>query len=200
MERYVVPADNSCMFTAAAYCLDAQHRQELGATFRAAVADAVRADPVAWTEAVLGRPPADYCSYILQPTTWGGGIELSVLAARHKCEVVAVDIRTRRPLVFGEDAGYARRVYLIYDGLHYDALHRREPGGGVTTVFSPTDEQAFREAVAVAEEAHRTRQYTDTANFTLRCLACGAGLVGERDALTHARDTGHTNFSEYDKA
>jgi ubiquitin thioesterase OTU1 len=69
--------------------------------------------------------------------------------------------------------------------------------GEVTTIFAADDAHAFAGAMAVAEEAHRTRQFTDTANFTLRCIACNVGLVGERDAMTHARDSGHTNFTEY---
>lgn len=41
------------------------------------------------------------------------------------------------------------------------------------------------------------RQYTDTANFTLRCGVCYIGVRGEKEAAEHAQQTGHQNFSEY---
>ena len=53
------------------------------------------------------------------------------------------------------------------------------------------------QAHALVEEAHRARKFTDTSGFTLRCLVCQAGLVGEAGALEHAKKTGHANFSEY---
>ena len=46
-------------------------------------------------------------------------------------------------------------------------------------------------------QAHNARQFTDVANFTLRCGACQKGLKGEKEALEHAKATGHSNFSEY---
>lgn len=35
----------------------------------------------------------------------------------------------------------------------------------------------------------------DIANFTLRCGVCQIGLKGEKEAVEHAKATGHTNFS-----
>ena len=42
----------------------------------------------------------------------------------------------------------------------------------------------------------QARQFTDTANFTLRCLTCGQRLVGQKDAQAHAELTKHTSFGE----
>ena len=41
------------------------------------------------------------------------------------------------------------------------------------------------------------RKFTDTGNFTLRCLVCQRGLVGQEGAMAHAKETGHSNFCEY---
>lgn len=41
------------------------------------------------------------------------------------------------------------------------------------------------------------RSFTDTANFTLRCGTCLVGLKGEKEAVEHAKSTGHANFQEY---
>jgi ubiquitin thioesterase OTU1 len=47
------------------------------------------------------------------------------------------------------------------------------------------------------EAAHAARAFTDTASFTLRCGACQLGLKGEKEAVEHAKATGHSNFTEY---
>ena len=44
---------------------------------------------------------------------------------------------------------------------------------------------------------HSSKSFTDTANFTLRCGVCNCGLKGEKEAVEHAKQTGHQNFSEY---
>lgn len=52
-------------------------------------------------------------------------------------------------------------------------------------------------AKQLATKAQTARAFTDTANFTLRCGVCQIGLKGEKEAVEHAKTTGHTNFSEY---
>jgi hypothetical protein len=62
---------------------------------------------------------------------------------------------------------------------------------------SPDAADIERGAQRLAEAAHAARQFTDTANFTLRCGVCQLGLRGEKEAVVHAKETGHTNFAEY---
>ena len=71
---------------------------------------------------------------------------------------------------------------------------------GDVTIFPSSGEEAEavdRKARIVVEEAHRARQFTDVANFSLRCLVCQKGLKGESEAVAHAKATGHQNFGEY---
>jgi ubiquitin thioesterase OTU1 len=67
---------------------------------------------------------------------------------------------------------------------------------GPTTIMDCTP-QVLEAAVALAREAQAARQFTDTSQFALRCLVCQKGLVGQEDAVKHATETGHQNFSEY---
>lgn len=46
-------------------------------------------------------------------------------------------------------------------------------------------------------QAHEAKQYTDTGNFTLQCGICKLGVKGEKEALKHAKETGHQSFQEY---
>jgi ubiquitin thioesterase OTU1 len=52
-------------------------------------------------------------------------------------------------------------------------------------------------AEALVSKLHNTRKFTDTANFTLRCGVCGQGLKGQKEAVEHAKSSGHQNFQEY---
>jgi len=115
--RHSVPADNSCLFTAVGWLLSLAADAP---ALRRACAAAVLADPAAFSSAVLGRAPADYAAHICRSATWGGGIELAVLARAHATELAAVEVRSGTLYVFGEGAGFSKRAYLVFDGMHYD--------------------------------------------------------------------------------
>ena len=168
LEVQPVPADNSCLYTACGYLLDgvtgasgdgslplptAGRRMDRAPALRSAAAAHILSHADAFTGAVLGRPPLEHAAFVNRRDTWGGGVELRALAEAHATELAVADIRTRRVAVFGEEAGFARRAYLLYDGVHYDALHRRD-AGGMVTLFAPGD--AVAEAQALEGEArHR---------------------------------------------
>eukprot|EP00913_Durusdinium_trenchii_P024872 g23346.t1 len=175
--RHEIPADNSCLFNSVAYALN-DSGDDKASELRGMVAGLVLSDPETWTEAMLGKPPEEYADWIQDSEHWGGGIELAILATSHEMEtrsgkeIAAVDIQTLRVSVFGEGQGFRRRALLIYDGIHYDVL-------------------------AVAKEAQIARNFTDVGRFTLRCVSCQKGLVGQQDAVEHAKATGYINFTEY---
>ncbi|XP_042142877.1 ubiquitin thioesterase OTU1 [Ixodes scapularis] len=162
------------------------------------IADAVAADRETYTEAFLGRPNREYCTWILNEDHWGGAIELAVLSRHYDLEMVAVDAQSARLHRFGEDRGYDQRILLLYDGIHYDplVLEPLEPGRPPQTLFSAHDDTVLALALELAREAKASRQYTDVRNFTLRCLACDMGLVGQDQARKHAAETGHLGFGE----
>ena len=129
LRRHVIPADNSCLFGAVALALGAEDLREL-------VAGLILSDPESWSEAMLGRPPEAYAEWIQEKEHWGGGIELAVLARHFETEMATVDVQTLRVSIFGELEGYEQRVWLIYDGIHYDLLVRPGPEGAQRTGFS----------------------------------------------------------------
>ena len=65
------------------------------------------------------------------------------------------------------------------------------------TSFEVGNAAVVEAAVALARKAQAARQFTDTSKFALRCLVCQQGLIGQEDAVKHATETGHQNFSEY---
>lgn len=88
-----VPDDNSCLFSAVALVIGEKGG---AATLRRVVADAIRADPTTYSEAMLGQPPDAYARRMLEPNTWGGAIELKVLSDHARLEIDSVDVQSGR--------------------------------------------------------------------------------------------------------
>ncbi|CAL9017626.1 unnamed protein product [Prunus brigantina] len=200
--RRVIPSDNSCLFNAVGYVMD--HDKKKAHELRQVIAATVASDPTKYSEAFLGKPNEEYCAWILDSEKWGGAIELSILADYYGREIAAYDIQTTRCDLYGQEKKYSERSLLIYDGLHYDAL-AMSPFEGAPEEFDQTI-FAVRDstigpveglALNLVKEQQSKRRYTDTANFTLRCGVCQLGLVGQKEAVEHARATGHVNFQEY---
>ena len=183
--RHVIPADNNCLFAAIGHC--AATKDDL----RAAVRAFIRAHADVYTEAVLGRPVAAYLAWISDKAHWGGAIECAILAECLGLEIAVVDIRTARAYIFGEGKSFRNRMYLLYDGVHYDCLVRP-----TQCIIDALDTDAMADAIAIASEMQRTRQFTNMDGFSLRCLVCSEGLTGAADAQKHAARTGHANFAE----
>ncbi|CAI9612371.1 unnamed protein product [Staurois parvus] len=197
--RRVVPADNSCLFTSVYYVVEGGvYDPACAPDMRSLIAEIVASDPTSYSEAVLGKSNEEYCSWIRRDDTWGGAIEVSILSKFYQCEICVVDTQTVRIDRFGEDAGYSRRVLLIYDGIHYDPLQRQFPDPSMPpmTIFSTTDDDALVQALELADEARKKRKFTDVNRFALRCMVCQKGLTGQSAARDHAKETGHTNFGE----
>merc|ERR1712187_1093963 len=86
------------------------------------VATEVRSNPARWDEATLGKPPAEYVNFILNPIRWGGQVELAILSSAYKVEIAVLEVQSGRCDAYGEGSGYSRRVYLLHSGIHFDAV------------------------------------------------------------------------------
>jgi ubiquitin thioesterase OTU1 len=79
----------------------------------------------------------------------------------------------------GQGKGYKQRVFLVYDGLHYDAFGLNPMPDGPedfdTTVFSPNDDYVCRNALTIVRGLKEKHLYTDTGSFRLLCGDCQAG-------------------------
>lgn len=200
--RRVIDSDNSCLFNAVGYTLE--RSRKVASKLRGIVAQTVAQDPVTFNEGFLGKSNIAYQTWIKDSTKWGGAIELFILSKYYRCKIAAFDIQTKRCDVYGLDEDYPQQCFLIYDGLHYDALALAESPNAQerldTTCFSvnsPLLQLVTTGADVLVQELHASRKFTDTANFTLRCGVCNKGLKGEQAAVEHAKETGHQNFQEY---
>lgn len=90
---------------------------------RQVIAETVASDKDTYTEAFLGKSNPDYCTWIRNADTWGGAIEVSILSRFYGVEIAVVDITNAIINRFGEDQNYGLRVFLLFDGIHYDPLY-----------------------------------------------------------------------------
>lgn len=205
--RRFIPSDNSCLFNAILKCYRPHELADATAgSLRETIAQEVLSDRETWNEAVLGMDAAAYAKWIMDPKKWGGEVELSILAKKLRVEICALDASSALMHCYGQSAGFAARIYILFDGIHYDALALNPVKDGPTgtetaeefdqTVFDPSDASTEQRMLAHVRHAHRRHEYTNTSAFTLRCIRCGEMLKGEQGASRHAQVTGHMDFSE----
>ncbi|KAI6118850.1 hypothetical protein EV401DRAFT_2072001 [Pisolithus croceorrhizus] len=189
----VVPDDNSCLFSSVALIFeqDITKAQKM----RQIVANGIRSNAETYSDAILGMPRDKYISTILSPSTWGGAIELGVLADHFGTEITSIDVET----------GRIDRCILIYSGIHYDAA-TLSPMVGAPAEWDQTvfpimsigeDDPVLEAGKRLATILRERRAFTNMATFDLKCEVCGKGLRGEKEARAHAQETGHTRFGEY---
>lgn len=83
----------------------------------AVVCSAIVASPHEYSEVMLGMAPETYCKRMRQPATWGGAIELAILAQHFATELIAVDVGSGVVHTFGEGQGFEERAWLVYSGM-----------------------------------------------------------------------------------
>lgn len=144
---------------------------------------------------MLGRSPDEYVRVITSKDSWGGAIELSILASYYNTEIASIDVETGRIDNFTPSSGVSSGncVLLIYSGkpacvvhselypsrplgIHYDAAILKPaldvPDDFSTTVFSAGDSQILSALKQLAEKLRKKRMYTNTATFDLKCEVC----------------------------
>ncbi|KAI5967075.1 OTU1 [Candida theae] len=215
MNKYLIlrniPDDNSCLFNSISYAIsgyDSYNTFSPPQELRKVVVDYVDKDPELYSETVLGRPRSDYCQWILKKDSWGGAIELGILADWFDIRITCIDIESGNFIKIENEAKKPSKfILLIYSGIHYDILALSDE---VSTKNKDRDEclfqiDDFREK-AIIEGAEKLckllqeKDYsTNTTTFRVRCLDCYSILVGELGASKHAEQTGHLNFGEVKK-
>jgi ubiquitin thioesterase OTU1 len=196
IEREVIDADNSCLFNAIGFLVGRVDPMY----YRKIIAETISSDPIMYSVDFLGKDPNEYISWILNLEKWGGEIEMSILSQRIGVQIAAIDIQTCNFFIYGQDSanGDSKRIYLLYDGIHYDAITLR--GGvsnaDVTLQFQSSSTDVEEKVRKFAEGLKSQRKFVNLAGCSLQCNVCGAGLKGSAEAQEHAKATGHQNFGQ----
>ena len=195
----VMPDDNSCMFRALGSAVLTDTLDSM-TELRSLVAQAIQRDPEYYNEAILQRPPDEYCKWISYADSWGGGIELAILSQEFDIEIASINVQDLRVDRFNE--GRPRRAILVYSGIHYDTIAFVPAGCGTYSsendvkLFDASDDVMLEAARQLCGELQKKKYYTDTQRFDVKCNLCGWKGAGERGAVMHAEETGHVDFGE----
>lgn len=194
-----VPDDNSCLFSSISLALTGSIDWK-SLDLRKIVAEEIRKLPEIYTEEILERPTNQYCDWIQRPESWGGAIELGILAKHLNIRITTYDIDLGLPITFQDETNPPTRyILLIYSGIHYDALVTnkvlKSDKTGDTGVWSLN--MSLSAASEKLVKLLQSKNYaTNTTKFRVRCLDCYEILVGEQGASRHANSTGHFRFGE----
>lgn len=97
------------------------HGEQSTAAIRWLCTNALTKRPEIFTPDILRTTVQDYGKKIINPDSYGGYIELSLIALEYSVGLAAWHTRNHRLDVYGEDFERSKgRHYLIYDGVHYD--------------------------------------------------------------------------------
>ena len=201
--RRQVDSDNSCLFNSIAYLCDRSNFNESsGLKMRQIIIDEIRQNPNKYNESYLDKSNDEYIEYILKPDNWGGAIELQILSEYFKTEIASIDIKSLRIDCYGETNNYDKRIYVIYNGIHYDPLVMTYgvelPPELDITIFSYDDIDAYTKFMHYAKEFNNNKDYVDFIDKpTLKCSSCQDVFCNQNEAADHATNTGHWNFEEY---
>jgi len=198
--RRFVDADNSCLFTSIAYLTDKKHFSEISANaYRNMIVEYLLNNE--FDEALLDLTKEEYINEISNPSKWGGGIEIKIFSDILKLEIAVVDVQTNRIDVFGQDKNYTSRIYVLYNGIHYDPLVLNFD----ETSDSDTDITIFDSEMNSVEEKFKNliKQYTEKGDFvdlsklfSLECEDCKEKFLNEGIATSHASEKNHWNFKQ----
>ncbi|AGO11502.1 AaceriABR233Wp [[Ashbya] aceris (nom. inval.)] len=199
LEIHEVPDDNSCLFHAISYALYKDTDTATSQQLREVVAREVEADPVAYSDSIVGRPNREYAAWIRKRDSWGGAIEIAILSKYLTTAMFVLDIDAGRYEKFNEDK-YNEFIILVFSGIHYDTLQLSLAGAAVPqTVFDssePDSDVLLVRAAEVAAKMKKAGLSFNTYHERIRCNQCGTVLLGDREVSQHAKQTGHIDFGQ----
>lgn len=207
-----IPDDNSCMFNSISYGLfgyNSFDRDGISppSNLRSIISSTIQDNQDTYNEVVLGRSVDKYCQWILKKDSWGGAIELGILAEWFKVRINCLDIELGKFIRFENEANKPDNfIVLIYLGIHYDILslnvnlstssQDKQADTCVWPINSKTEELVLEYSLKLCHYLQTQNYSTNTTTFRIRCLDCYKILVGEMGASKHANETGHYNFGE----
>lgn len=196
--RRYVDADNSCLFSSIGYLIDnknfsettrLQYRQLLANYLEGITIDAV----------TLGMSKEEYIESIQNPSTWGGAIELKLFSEMFQIEIASIDVQSNRVDIFGQDKNYPQRIYVLYNGVHYDPLVMAYTEDNVDdiTSFESDDSQTLIEFQNYVKVFNDAGDFVDPKNMNhFECDSCKSVFESQMEAYEHANNFQHWSFNE----
>lgn len=195
--RREVDADNSCLFSSIAYLLDRSNfNEDSSLKFRQIIINYLLDD--LFDVNLLDKPKDEYIEYIANPKNWGGALEVKMFSEIFKKQIVCIDVKTNRSDIYGEDKKYPQRIYLLYNGIHYDPLvmnmdQGADPSTDIT-IFDSNDNEVFELMKCLLLEYKNQGDFIEF--YSMECNICKEKFKNENDALEHSINYDHWNFKQ----
>ncbi|XP_053992293.1 ubiquitin thioesterase OTU1-like [Hylaeus volcanicus] len=211
--RIPILSNNSCLFLSLSYLL---HRNSISSNvLRDVAAKMIESDPETFNDITLERSRLDYIHWIRQEESWGGYIELIALAKFYSIQLFVIDLWSGRQDEYGSDSS-GRCVYLLYDGLHYDAfaaedaccapifcflvkpqdyLNTSYDPSSVITIFDSGNSVILGKIREIVSELRLLRK-TSVPMKMFECCLCNKQFSSQNAMKIHAQETGHSQMQE----
>lgn len=207
-ERKVIDADNSCLFNSIGFLRNGHaNMNSIGmdpTVYRSMIGNTIMSEKgESYHPFLEGKSPHEYAAWIQNSEKWGGDVDIRILSDQLDLCIKAVDVESSYIHAFGKQDGDKSVIFVLFDGIHYDAIvMKKEDASGtsikkVFALHSAEDIEMEKLSKELAVRLKQQKQFTNTSQFTLRCMVCSEGLIGEKEAREHAQSTGHQNFNEY---
>jgi ubiquitin thioesterase OTU1 len=195
--RREVDADNSCLFSSIAYLIDRSNFGENSSLkFRQIIVEYLLDNEFDAT--LLDQPKDQYIDFIQNIKNWGGALEVKMFSEIFQKQIVCIDVKTNRADIYGEDKKYSQRIYLLYNGIHYDPLVMNldlcaDPLTDIT-IFDSNNQEVFELMKCLLLEYKNQGDYVDF--YSIECSACNEKFKNESDALDHSLNFQHWDFKK----
>ena len=195
--RREVDADNSCLFSSVAYLIDRSNfNEEAPLRFRQIIIDYLLDDN--FDSNLLDQPKDKYIEFIQNPKNWGGALEVKMFSEVFQKQIVCIDVKTNRADIYGEDKNYDQRIYLLYNGVHYDPLVMNfdmtaDPSTDIT-VFDSNDMEVFELMKCLLLEYKNQGEFVEF--NSLECKDCTKKFKNESEAIDHSINYNHWEFNQ----
>ena len=198
--RRYVDADNSCLFSSISYLIDKKNFNETSPIlYRNMIVEYLCNNDI--NESFLDLPKEEYINTIANPSKWGGGIEIFLFTEILKIEIAIVDVQTNRIDLFGEDKNYSNRIFILYNGVHYDPLvinfDESADSDSDLTIFKTNENDILELFKNYVQKFKDDGDFVDISKmFSLECIDCNEKFLNEENANSHAKDKDHWTFKQ----
>jgi len=194
--RRYVDADNSCLYSSIGYLLDHNNFNNLTKyQYRQLLANFLINKNI---EDSLVISKDEFIDNIVDINTWGGGLEIKYFGEMFQLQIAVINIQANNVMIFGEDKNYLQRIYLIYNGIHYDPLvmAMSDNSKDDITIFSSDDYETIISFQNFAKTFHDRGDFVNLSKMnSLQCNICNVQFNTQDDAQNHAINYNHWNFS-----
>ncbi len=196
--RRFVDADNSCLFASIGYNLDHRNFSEItGLQYRQLLGQYLESNEV--DKNLFEVPKDQYIDLIQNPSTWGGAVELKIFSDMFQMEIASIDVQSNRVDIFGEDKKYPQRIYLLYNGVHYDPLVMAINENSIDDIciFESDDVETLIQMQKYCKTFKEKGDFVDVSKMnTMKCSICEEKFETQDEALIHAENYKHWNFEQ----